>query len=412
MFLVVQKKPPFSYQSQGLAETILADIAAFSKPVKKFLSTLFSQWFSISGRYNFVNMARYMNYNEQSLRNGFERGVNFFVINQKIIQNHNPQELVLAFDPTFIPKSGKHTCGLDLFWNGKEQRVKKGLELGCLAAIDVDNQTALHLEAIQTPHAAQRAKNKSNLIEHYRNFLLQRIDALKQISSYLAVDGYFMKKDFILPLVNQGIHVITKMRPDANLKYLFRGKQKKGRGRTRKFGDKVNLKKLDLKKWEKITSDKNELIYTSEVYCVTLKRNVRVVYLRHVNGKGYTILLSTEVGLSAIKIVAYYRLRFQIEFLIRDAKQHGGLQDCQSRGSKKMGFHFNMALTSVSLAKAEYYLIVAKEKRGAFSIQDIKRQQQNKTLAHLIFCNLDIDLSCKKIRRIYEKCCNWGRIAA
>jgi hypothetical protein len=37
---------------------------------------------------------------------------------------------------------------------------------------------------------------------------------------YLAADGYFMKHDFIVPLLREGLHVITKMRPDANLTHI------------------------------------------------------------------------------------------------------------------------------------------------------------------------------------------------
>ncbi len=52
-----------------------------------------------------------------------------------------------------------------------------------------------------------------------------------------------------------------------------------------------------------------------------------------------------------MQIVRYYRSRFQIEFLYRDAKQHTGLNDCQARSKNKLDFHFNAALTAVNLAK-------------------------------------------------------------
>lgn len=63
------------------------------------------------------------------------------------------------------------------------------------------------------------------------------------------------------------------------------------------------------------------------------------------------------MGLAPKKIIKYYRLRFQIEFLIRDAKQHAGLEHCQARSEKKPNFHFNMALSSASVAKAAYFLM-------------------------------------------------------
>lgn len=47
-----------------------------------------------------------------------------------------------------------------------------------------------------------------------------------------------------------------------------------------------------------------------------------------------------------------YSARFQIEFLFRDAKQHMGYTTVRSEIlKKKLHFHWNAALTSVSLIK-------------------------------------------------------------
>ena len=50
-------------------------------------------------------------------------------------------------------------------------------------------------------------------------------------------------------------------------------------------------------------------------------------------------------------LVKYYKARFQIEYLYRDAKQFTGLQHGQSRSLSKMNNHFNISLTSVSIGK-------------------------------------------------------------
>jgi len=408
----VQKIYPFSYHAQSVTETILADIDWFSTPIRKFLSTVFSQWWGVIGRFNFMNLSRFISYSEHGLRNGFAREVNFFEINKRLIMRYCSREIILAFDPTFISKSGKHTAGVDYFWSGKDQRVKKGMELGCLAAIDVKNRTAFHLQGIQTPPSKERKQKRKSLIGHYRDFILSKIGALKEISIRLVADGYFMKKQFILPLIKQGMTIITKMRSDANLRYIYTGKQKPGRGRKRKYADKVNWKKLQMDKWTKIFRDKKESCYTAVLYCVMLKMNVRIVYLLNKETDSHTIFLSTDISMSAKKILSYYRMRFQIEFLIRDAKQFSGLEDCQARDKKKLNFHFNLSLTNVSIAKAQYYLTIPKKERGAFSLQDIKRVQHNALLADFIFSNLELDLNCKKIKQLYEECANFGRMAA
>ncbi|MBK6481558.1 MAG: hypothetical protein IPG01_00150 [Chitinophagaceae bacterium] len=139
-------------------------------------------------------MSRYMSYSEQAMRNAYKRGFEFSAFNWELIKDHCSDELILAFDPSYIFKSGKHTEGLDYFWSGQDQRTKKGLEFGCLAVVDVKNETAFHLNGIQTPDKHARKKAKQNLIDHYVDFILSSLPASGSLSTYLTVDGYFMKK--------------------------------------------------------------------------------------------------------------------------------------------------------------------------------------------------------------------------
>jgi hypothetical protein len=113
----------------------------------------------------------------------------------------------------------------------------------------------------------------------------------------------------------------------------------------------------------------------------------------------------------------YYGLRFQIEFLIRDAKQHAGLEDCQARDEQKLNTHFNIAMTVVSVAKVAYHLPAGKaglskpkKQRSAFSMADIKMLYMNRLITNRIFSNLALELNCRKIKRIYNQCLNFGRL--
>jgi hypothetical protein len=67
------------------------------------------------------------------------------------------------------------------------------------------------------------------------------------------------------------------------------------------------------------------------------------------------IFASTDLKLSGHKVFAYHKSRFQIEFLHRDAKEHTGLEHCQSRNEERMNFHHNLSLTAVSVAKAVHW---------------------------------------------------------
>jgi hypothetical protein len=108
--------------------------------------------------------------------------------------------------------------------------------------------------------------------------------------------------------------------------------------------------------------------------------------------------------MDVMTLCKYYGLRFQIEFLIRDAKQHTGLEDCMARDKEKLHNHFNISLTMVSIAKSAYHLSIPKDERDSFSMADIKMYYMNRLITNTIFSNLEIDLSCEKIKKIYTKC--------
>jgi hypothetical protein len=218
--------------------------------------------------------------------------------------------------------------------------------------------------------------------------------------------------DFIAPLLKEGLHIITKMRPDADLRYTYNGTKQAKRGRRKLYDGKVDCTSIDQRRIKNFDEDDEVIYYSGIVYCKTLKQLVRIVYLQHKVTKRYEIFLCTDTLIEPALIIKYYRLRFQIEFLIRDAKQHCGLEECQARSENKLYFHFNMALSAVSVAKAGLWLSLPKEKREAFSMRNIKLMYYNKTITERIFSNLALDLNCKKIKRLYNQCLSIGALAA
>ena len=111
------------------------------------------------------------------------------------------------------------------------------------------------------------------------------------------------------------------------------------------------------------------------------------------------------------KIVQYYRSRFQIEFLYRDAKQHCGLTNCQARSENKLNFHFNAALTAVNLAKIEW-LNTRNSSDEQFSMTNIKTMYNNELLLKTFIQRFGINPNTNKNRTIIAELRNWGTIAA
>ena len=395
---------------QSVVRATLDKISSVTLPNRKFIIHIFELWLSMNCRHVFSNMGRWGSMAEQTYRGWFARSFDWFGFNYEVVKEHCDKEIIAVFDPSYIKKSGKQTFGLGMFWSGVRQKALKGLEIGCLAFVDVAAGTALHGEAVQTPPAASLKAAGKTLVTHYVGIILKRIVAIKALTGYLAVDGYFMKKEFIEPLLKKGLHVVTKTRSDANLNYVYKGVQKQGRGRKKIHDGKISTRCIDKRRLPCCYQDEHMKIYSGVVYCVLLKKTVLAAFIYYGDKEKPEIIVCTDTTIEAMTMCKYYGLRFQVEFLIRDAKQHAGLEDCMARDGQKLETHFNISMTAVSLAKSAYHLSVPQENRGSFSMTDIKMYYMNQLLTKRIFSNLDLDMSCKKIKHIYNQCLNFGRI--
>ena len=80
--------------------------------------------------------------------------------------------------------------------------------------------------------------------------------------------------------------------------------------------------------------------------------------------------------------------RFQIEFLFRDSKQFTGLTDCQSRAETVLDFHFNAALATLNLTRAEELRDQIDPRPQVFSMASWKQRHFNERLLDIFIDNL------------------------
>ena len=404
-------------KSRALVTKIIEKMEGLNKKSRIFLISLFGTLLSFRGRHNFLNLSRYGDYTEKTYRLHYEKGFDFFSFNKELVFQSEIKSRIVAFDPSFIPKSGKHTPNLDYFWSGSHGQAKKGLEIGGLALLDQSNNTAHHLDAVFTPSKEMLDELGWTRIDYYAFWLIKHKEYFAQHIDYLCVDGFFAKEKFILKITTStNLQIISKLRKDANLRYLFTGKQRKGSGRRKQYDGKINMKKIDKRRLKKTYEDEDVILHEGIVNSKTLKRNIKLCYII-IKEDGmltdkYVTLFSTDLELGALSILQYYKLRFQIEFLFRDAKQHTGLTHCQARSKVKMNFHVNAALSAVNIAKASYYLPIEKEQRGAFSMADIKTENYNLFLLDLIYSKLDIRPNLQKMNELKVFVKGIGKIAA
>lgn len=338
--------------------SIFARIDVKHKWQQDFLLELFELIFSIQGRVNYCNLARFSKYNESTFRRNFKKFFDWLNFNVQIMYLAGlrfSDTIIAAVDCSYIPKAGKQTFGLDKFWSGVAGRNKKGLEISLVSLIDVKAAKAWTLSVKQTPaklSAKQGAASQYTRIDFYLSQILGLLPKLKQVL-YFVADGYYAKTKVFNTLSQNGKYLITKLRPDANLRFLYNGPHPKGKkGRKTQYAGKVNWKQMDLRKWQSLGADYKHShlsIYTRILNSPHFKRNLRIVLLRNMRTNKYVLLASTNLDLDARIIVQYYQLRFKIEFIFRDAKQFTGLTHCQARDEQSLGFHFNMSLAAINL---------------------------------------------------------------
>ncbi len=129
-------------------------------------------------------------------------------------------------------------------------------------------------------------------------------------------------------------------------------------------------------------------------------------------GKRKAILFSTDTELEATEIVRYYRSRFQIEFLFRDARQYTGLGDCQSPKKEALTFHFNASMTALNLLKLQGRKGAEKRDDHVISIQRLKIRKFNQYLIDRIISLLDFQPTSIKLHPEYQRLIDYGAIAA
>ena len=409
-----------------LLQSVLTRLKQTKAPQRKFVTHLFGLLLMLPGHATFRNMSRYSPYHERTFARWYDTNLDWVALNKAAIIEIVPadHEQALIIDASFVSKSGKHTYGLDRFWNGSHSRAEQGLEISALAWLDLTEKCAYGLSVEQTPPSPEPSASESSASESSASDISAPettrmdvyLDQLRRVVKahdltwlrYLLMDGAYSKQNFVDGVRDLGLHPIGKLRADANMRYLYQGPKRPGPGRPKTYDGKVDWS--DLSRFERLdTEDEDIVLYHQVLNHVQLKRNLQVVVVVHTQRKRYAVLFSTDVDLDALKLYRYYKARFQIEFLFRDAKQFTGLSDCQARSKGKLDFHFNASLSAVTFAKLE-----ARQASGdgdaSFSMASLKRRAFNQHLLDRICEHLANGQSLDKSSPEYEALCNYGII--
>ena len=330
------------------------DGAKLNKSIQTNVMEMLFLLMVIPRKCNFTQMGRYRKRDEQCYRQTAERSVNWLEMNMWLsafVFKEGKGRNAIVIDPSFIKKAGKHTPYVGTFWSGCADAVKRGLEILGIGVIDVDLHECMMLKAVQTALEKGEEKKEMSLYDRYTKVLEDDKVTLQRIGKVLVADSAFSKRPFIDKVMKMGFHVVSRLRHDAALFYIWDGEPTGKPGRPRVKGDKIDVRNIDISKVNELDLGETKgKAYALKAWCKSLHRVVSLVIHELPNGS-QRLYFCTDESMDGRDVVEYYATRFQEEFCFRDAKQFLGLTDCQARDKKKLEFAFNSSFTALNVAK-------------------------------------------------------------
>lgn len=279
------------------------------------------------------------------------------------------ENMFLVLDSTFSEKTGKKFDGVGSFFDhsGKPNspRFIWGhciFILGFLFEITGFGWTCFPFLA--SLYFRKKTIEEQNLDVDFVPMLEKAVGMVEAIKGHcnktvtVVADAFFSKKTFFGPLFEQGIHVLSRCRHDAIAWEPAPAPKVKKRGRPRKYGGKVKLKNLlqsePLSKMQTRQNGRNKTVQYV-VKDLLVRGFAAPVRFMVIKDKIPVILMTTNLELSAPDMLRVYCARFQIEFCIRDMKQHLGITQYQVRRGEAVARFLNIAIAVYSLLKVAFY---------------------------------------------------------
>ena len=320
---------------------------------------------SMSGRVTMRGLSRWSGKggSYRTIQRFFNTTLNWCQLNWLLLRHHvwDADDVVLmSGDHVGVTKAGKMTYGLDRFFSSLYGKAVPGLCFLSLSLLSVKRRTSYPVvtEQVEKPcetvaqvqptkkSRGQRgrppgSKNRNRrevelspslrfIPEHIKSLLQQIGDTFKVV--YFIFDGELGHNDALQMVRQVGLHLVSKLRYNSALYFPYAGPYC-GPGPRRKYGKKLDYRNMP-SAYLQATSIEEEIetnIYKLALWHKKFAEMLNVVVIVKTNVQtpktAHVVLFSSDLTLGYAQLIDYYRLRFQLEFKFRDAKQYLGLED-------------------------------------------------------------------------------------
>jgi len=245
----------------------------------KQLIVIIEATLAMSGRVTMLGISRWTESggSYRTVQRFFKENLDWSLLRWLLIKQYIGTQLsttyILAGDEVVVTKSGRQTHGLGKFFSSIQKRSVASLCFINLSLIDVKSRKAYPLLTEQlvradvkktAPKAVKKkgskgkggrpagSKNKSRTEVTLSPFLVQLKGCIQQALlltgcdmqiAYFIYDGALGNNAAVQMLKQTGLHLISKLRHDSVLYFPYAGEYS-GRGRPRKYGEKVTPERL------------------------------------------------------------------------------------------------------------------------------------------------------------------------
>lgn len=369
----------FACLSQCLDRTTMRQLARVSEAM-----------LAMSGRVTMRGIARWAGQggSYRTIQRFFATSLSWGTVQWVLIRHHlldADDVIVLGGDDVVVTKSGKKTHGLERFFSSLYGKAVPGLCFLSISLISVKRRTSYpalmeqhgpehrHAPAGVCPKksASKRGRPKGSKNQHRREvtlspylcFVQESIRRVLQLIGehvkvhYFVFDGAFGYNDAVQMVRQLGIHLISKLRHNAALYFPYDGPYA-GRGQRKKYGKKLDCRHIsdESVKISFVEKDIQTKIYQMRLWHKKFADLLNIVVIVKTNLKtqavAHVILFSSDLALPWDQLLDYYRLRFQLEFNFRDAKQYWGLEDFMTVNETPVYNSANLAMFMVNVSHA------------------------------------------------------------
>lgn len=388
---------------------VLACLSQCAQPTTlRHLERVIDAMLSISGRVTMKGLSRWSGKggSYRTIQRLFNTGLNWCQLNWLLIRHHlvdADDVALMSGDHVVVTKSGKTTHGLDRFFASLYGKAVPGLCFLTLSLLSTKRRASYPVVteqvdkrgevSVQVPPKKKvggrrgRPKGSKNrdrrevelspslcfIQEQIKRLLAQIGDAFKIV--YFIFDGELGHHDALQMVRQVGLHLISKLRYNSALYMPYEGPYS-GRGPHRKYGQKLDYHHIPCEYLKSTSVDKEikTQIYQMPLWHKKFVDLLNVVVIVKTNLKtnqtAHVVLFSSDLNLEYEPLIDYYRLRFQLEFNFRDAKQYWGLEDFMSVKERPVYNSANLAMFMVNISHA--LIRPMRDQWPAFSVNDLK----------------------------------------